>query len=164
MAKGTALFQAALGFAHDGLHALLRFGLAARGEDEAHAAAGHAAEHPEAPEIVAEFGAGALDQGVGVEVAGPGNDGLDGAVEVALGARADGADVAAFEVAEHFVEDADGLLAALPFGFRAEQVLLGDHLQDGADVLGHAAVDQHEALLQAFARVTEGPGSREKIL
>ena len=31
----------------------------------------------------------------------------------------------------------------------AQQIFLGDHLEDGADVLRHAAVDEHEALLQA---------------
>ena len=35
----------------------------------------------------------------------------------------------------------------------AEQVLLGDHLQDRADVLGHAAVDQHEAVFELLAGV-----------
>ena len=35
------------------------------------------------------------------------------------------------QVAEHFIENADGLLAALPLGLRAQQVFLGHHLQDG---------------------------------
>ena len=37
----------------------------------------------------------------------------------------------------------------------AEQVFLGDHLEDGADVLGHAAVDQHQAVLE-FASAFPG--------
>jgi hypothetical protein len=41
--------------AHDLLQALLRLGLSRGREDEAHAAAGHSAEHPEAPEVRAEF-------------------------------------------------------------------------------------------------------------
>ena len=126
-------------------------GLRARAEEEAHAAAGHAAEHPEAPEILAEFGARAANQRLGVEVAGPRNDGLDRAVEIPLRARADGADVAVLQVAHHFVENADGLLAALPLGLGAQQIFLGHHLQNRPDVLRHAAVDQHQALLQFLA-------------
>ena len=121
-------------------------------EDEAHAAAGHAAEHPEAPEVVAEFGARPRDQRLGVEVAGPGDDGLERPVEVALRARADRADVAALQVAEHFVEDAERLLPAVPLGFGAQQVFLGDHLEDRPDVLRHAAVDEDQAVLQLLAR------------
>ncbi len=162
--EGHGALQGLLGLAHDGLQALLRLGLAFGAEEKAHAAAGHAAEHPEAPEIVAERGAGALDQGVGVEVAGPGNDGLDGSVEVLLGAGADLADVAAFEVAHHFVQDADGLLPSGPLGFGAQQVLLGDHFEDGADVLRHAAVDQHQALLQAVARGLRDFVEREDVV
>ncbi len=109
-----AMLHDALGLAHDGLHALLRLGLALRAEEESHAAAGHAAEHPEAPEMLAEFGARAPDQGVGIEVAGPGNDGLYGPVEILLRAGPDGSDLAPLQVAHHFIENADGLLAALP--------------------------------------------------
>ena len=56
------------------------------------------------------------------------------------------------QVADHFVQNADGLLAAVPFGLGAQQVFLGDHLEDGPDVLRHAAVHQHQALLQLLAR------------
>ena len=62
------------------------------------------------------------------------------------------AHVARAQVAQDLVEHADGLLAALPFGFRAQQVFLGDHFEDGADVLRHAAMHQHQALLQLLAR------------
>src|ERR1035441_9915912 len=78
-------------------------------------AAGHAAKHPEAPEILAEFGARAADQRICIEVAGPGNDGLYGSVEVLLRTRPDGSDIALLQVAHHFIENTDGLLAALPF-------------------------------------------------
>ena len=47
------------------------------------------------------------------------------------------------------VQNAHGLLAALPFGLRAQQVLLGDHFQNRPDILRHAAVHQHQAVLQA---------------
>ena len=75
----------------------------------------------------------------------------------------DGADVAALQVAHHFVENADGLLAAVPFGLGAQQVFLGHHLQDGPDVLRHAAVHQHQALLQFLARGLRAPRSVAKI-
>ncbi len=40
-----------------------------------------------------------------------------------------------------------------PLGLGAQQVLLGDHLEDGADVLGHAAVDEDQALLELPSRL-----------
>src|ERR1022692_2200364 len=146
------MLHGALGFAHDGLHALLRFPLAPRAEEESHAAARHAAQHPESPEILAEFGARAADQGVGIEVAGPRNDGLYGPVEILLGTRPDGADITRLQVAHYLIQYGDRLLAAEPFRFRAQQVFLGHHLQDGPHVLRHAAVHQHQALLQFLAR------------
>ena len=45
------------------------------------------------------------------------------------------------------------LLPRLPLGVGTQQVLLGDHLEDRADVLRHAAVDEHEAVLQLPARL-----------
>ena len=162
--EGDAVFHGAFGFAHDDLHAALRFGFAFGTEDESHAAAGHAAEHPEAPEVLAEFGARPADQRLGVEVAGPGNDGLDRAVEILLRACTDRADVAAFQVAQDFIQYADGLPAALPLGFRPQQVFLGHHLQDGSDVLRHAAVHQHQALLQFFARRLRNPVGGEDLV
>ena len=145
------VFQFALGLAHDDLEAFLGVRLAARVEQESHAAARHAAEHPEAPEIRAEFRTRAADQRLGIEVAGPRDDGLHGTVEIALGAGADGPDVAALQMAHDLVEDAHGLAAPLPLRFGAQQVLLRHHFQDGADVLRHAAVHQHQALLQLLA-------------
>ena len=53
--EGHGVLQPPLGVAHDGGHALLRFRLAPGREQEPHAAAGHAAQHPEAPEILAHF-------------------------------------------------------------------------------------------------------------
>ncbi len=150
--EGHGALQAALGLAHDGFQAILGTRLHGGVEDETHAAAGHAAEHPEAPETRAHLLARAANQRLGVEVGSPGNDGLDGAFEVALSGCADGGHVAGPQVSQNLVERADGLLAALPFGFRAQQVLLGDHLKDGSDVLRHAAVHQHQAGLQTVAR------------
>ncbi len=71
-----------LGFRHNDLQSLLRAGLVGRIKNETHAAARHAAEHPEAPEIRAKLFAHATDQGLGEIIAGPGNDGLDRFVEI----------------------------------------------------------------------------------
>ncbi len=58
----------------------------------------------------------------------------------------------ALEAGHDLVEQADGLIAGLPFGGAAQQVLFGDHFEDRSHVLGHAAVDQHQALLEFLAR------------
>ena len=102
------------------------------------------------------------DQLLGVEVAGPGNDGLDRAEEVARGGLADALDIAGAQRRHHLVQHGAGLLPAIPFGFGAQQILFGDHLQDGADVLRHAAVDQDQAVLQRLAglRLSLRPGRR----
>ncbi len=57
--KGHGAFQLALGRAHHRHQPILRLDLAPRVEDKAHAAARHAAQHPEAPEISAKLSAGA---------------------------------------------------------------------------------------------------------
>ena len=66
MANGTARSRRRLVSLMMRLHAVLRFGFAARIEEKSHAAAGHAAQHPEAPEIVAHFGARARSISVSV--------------------------------------------------------------------------------------------------
>ena len=45
-----------------------------------------------------------------------------------------------------------GFLASAPLALRPHQIFLRDHFQNGADVLGHAAVDEHQALLKLLAR------------
>ena len=123
------------------------------GEEKAHAAARHSAEHPEAPEVVAHFRAHAANQRVGVEVARPGNDGLNGAVKILFGGGAQAANVARLlQACDQVVEDPAGFLAALPFALRPQQVFLRDHFQNRADVLSHTAVDEQQALLKLLAR------------
>ena len=95
------------------------------------------------------LGAHLADQRFGVEVAGPRDDRLDRAVEVARRwlrrwrGRRRAASASTISSRMRMAS-----LAALPFGLGAQQVFLGDHFEDRADVLGHAAVDQHEAVLQ----------------
>ena len=68
------------------------------------------------------------------------------------------ADVAPLEMPGDLVEDSDGLPAAEPLGFTAQQVLLGDHFKNGTDILRHAAVDQHQALLKLLASLARNFG------
>ena len=49
---------------------------------------------------------------------------------------------------ENVVENAERFLAAFPFGFGTEEIFFGDHFENGTDVLGHAAVNENEAVLQ----------------
>ena len=37
---------------------------------------------------------------------------------------------------------------ACPFGLGTQQIFLGDHLQNRADILRHAAVHEHQAVLK----------------
>jgi len=158
-----AALHLAPGLAHDGLHADLGLRFSLRVEQESHAAAAHSPEHPEAPEIVTEFNASTVDQRGCVQIAGPGNDGLDRALEVALEATAERSDVAPLEMTGDLIKDCDGLLAADPLGFTAQQVLLGDHFKNGADILRHPTVDEDKALLK-FSRASRGTSASVKIL
>ncbi len=56
-----------------------------------------------------------------------------------------------FRAFKNALEDAMGLLAGAPFRFAAQQVFFGHHFQDRADVLGHAAVDEHQRVLELLA-------------
>ena len=154
--EGEGVLEITFGSRHDLLELFPGLGHAMRGHDEAHAAAGHSTEHPEAPEILAELGARAVDEGFGVEIRGPGDDGLDRAMEVAGGGGADGGDVRGAKGAEDFVEHAEGLLSSLPFVGRPEEVFFGDHLEDGSDVLSHATMDEDQAFLEGAAGFGRG--------
>ena len=92
--------------------AIERFRFARGFDDEAHSAAGHAAEHPEAPEIVAEFFGNAGDESFGEVVGGPGDDRLERAAEVLGGELAEGANVALREGIEDLIEEVERVLTA----------------------------------------------------
>lgn len=156
--EGMAQFAFEIG--HDLLDTGLGGWFAVGGEHEAHAAAAHAAEHPEAPEGGAELGAGAGDEGFGEGVGGPGDDGLEGAEEVAGGGGAEGADIALAEGGFDLAEEVEGGEAGGPFGGGAEEVFLGDHLEDGSDVLGDAAMDEDQGFAEG---VTGGVGDLRAI-
>ena len=145
------MLQLALRGGHDFLQAPLPLSLPLRGKNKTHAAPAHAAEHPEAPEVVAELAADALDEPLGERSRGPRDDGLNRLAEVARRGGAERADVAGLQRGEHFVEDAEGVLATAPLGFAAEEILFRHHLQNRPDVLRHAAVDEHERVLELLA-------------
>ena len=149
--EGKGVLKFAFGLEHDFVNHAEGFLLAGGVDNEAHAAAGHAAEHPKSPEVVAEFLRDAGDEGFGEMVGGPGDDGLKGAAEVLGGEATEGANVALAEGLDDLIEQLERFLAALPFGLGAEKVFFGDHLEDGADVLSHAAVDEDEGVGECLA-------------
>src|SRR5207248_791602 len=61
-------------------------------------------------------------------------------------------------------QNLQGCLAAFPFGLGTKQVFLGHHFENGADVLGHAAVNEHEALLQFMANLVGSFFARENVM
>ncbi len=145
------VLQFALGADHDLVDCFERFRFAGGFDNEAHSAAGHAAEHPEAPEIVAEFSGNAGDESFGKVVGGPGDDRLERAAEVLGGELSEGANVAGAQGIEDLVEEVEGVLTSLPFGFGTEEVFLGDHFENGADILGHATVHKDEGIGESLA-------------
>ena len=135
--------QLPLGLFHGLLEEVLGFAFSVGGKDKAHPAAGHAAEHPETPEIIGKTGFDALDESFSVKIARPGDDRLERLEEIAGGGGANGADILVFQSAQHFIEHADGLFAGGPLGLAAQEVFFGDHLKNRPDILRHAAMDKH---------------------
>ena len=64
--EGQCVLELMFGGGHDLLGRFTGFGPAIGGDDETHTAAGHSAQHPEAPEVAAEGLAAAFDEGFGV--------------------------------------------------------------------------------------------------
>ena len=156
--------ETAFGVAHQDAETLLRLQFMRGIEDESHAAAGHAAEHPEAPECWAKGLADFVNQSLGVEIVCPGNDGLDGTIKVALRGVADCADLPGAQVCNDFIEDCAGLQTASPLSLRPQQVALSHHFEDGPNILRHATVHQHQAVLQLLARVESDFRLRENAV
>ena len=53
-------------------------------------------------------------------------------------------EIAPAKRAEDIAEHAQHILTGNPLGLTAEQVLLGDHFENGPDILSHAAVDEND--------------------
>ncbi len=136
------VLQLALGRRHDFAERFLGGGLDARIKDESHAAAAHAAEHPESEKLLAEPFTDPVDHGLSVQVRRPRNDGLDRAEKVARCRRADGRNISGTQRLDDFIQNFHRFLAGLPLGLGAEEVFLRHHLQNRADVLRHATMDK----------------------
>jgi len=148
--KRQRVLQLPFRIAHDGQNIVAKR-VAPRGvHHHAHAAAGHAAQHEKAVEVIAQPLRGAVHNRFREPVGHPGNDGLERVVPVARGASAQGFDIARLQRVEDAVENTAHAPARVPFGLGPEQVFLRDHFQDGPDVLRHAAVNQHEGGGQAL--------------
>ena len=80
--EGQRVVEVGLGAVHDRGDLVLEFVVALRGHEERHPAAGHAAEHQEAPEVVAQGRAGLANDRLGELVGHPGDDPLERTVPV----------------------------------------------------------------------------------
>ncbi len=85
---------------HDLLESALGLALPGRLEEKSHPAPGHAAQHPESPEILAEFLLHARNDGLRVQIGGPGNDGLNRAMEILVRRSADRPDVSLLQLVD----------------------------------------------------------------
>ncbi len=161
--KGQGILQRVFLLEHDLQEPGLRLFLDRGIEDESHAATGHAAQHPEAPETIAEFRTHMLDQALGVIGTCPGDNRFDRTEKVLGGQFTQFADIPLLQGLEDLVEESDRCLTRVPFLLAAQEVFLRNHLQDRAHVLCHAAVHEHEAVLQLVPRLLAdfiGPDER----
>ena len=104
----------------------------------------------------------ACDERFGVVVAGPGDDRLKRLEEIAGGGVADGCAMSpSFSAARISSRMPIACCRPAHSASAAQQVFLGDHLQNRPDVLRHAAVHQHQTVLQVLrawpARHRAGP-------
>src|SRR4030095_16220945 len=136
--------QFALRRLHEGVKPLLGLRLSLRSHHEAHPAATHAAKHPKAPEVRAEGRACVFDQSLGVEVRSPRDDGLDWAEKVARGGGTQFLNATRTQGCEHVIEHPQRFLSSFPFCCGTKKKLFRHHLENGSDVLRHAAVDEDE--------------------
>jgi len=60
-------------------------------------------------------------------------------------------DIAFDQATSDLVENFDGFLSGFPLDWATQQILLGHHLEDRADVLSHPAMDQHQRILQGLS-------------
>ena len=106
---------------------------------------------------LAELALHPLDEGFGEEIGGPGNDGLNRAGEIpGGGARPTPRRPRGASAARISSRMASMLRRAFHSASERSRYFSRDHFEDGADVLRHAAVDQHEAVLQFLARGGRG--------
>ena len=95
--KRHGCFHTAFDRHHHALEPVLSFFAHRRIEDKTHAAAGHAAQHPESLELIAVLRPTFLNQAFRVRIAAPGNNGLQRLVKVAMRGRSDSGNIAGFQ-------------------------------------------------------------------
>ena len=145
--KRQRVLQLAFGGEHDLLQFFLTFAFSLRRKNKTHAAAGHAAEHPEAPEVIAKGGSCARDQLFGIKTRDPRDDRLQRAEKVIRQRGAERADVSGGKQTKNMIQRGDSLAPRLPFSFAPQQIFLRDHFKNRSDVLRHAAVHEDERVL-----------------
>ena len=126
------------------------------GKNKAHSAPGHAAQHPKSPKRIAELGTDTLNQTFCEVVRSPRDDGLNGLLKIPCRGTTDSLHITLSERAQDLTENTQHAFARHPFRRGTQQVLFGNHFQNGTDILSHAAVHQDEAFLQSAASVRGG--------
>ena len=115
---------------------------------KSHPAAGHSAEHPESPELVPVLVTTFFDQHIGESIGRPRNDRLQRSFEVSGGDFTDSLDVALRRWPQRLrPESASPRPRPGPLSLAAQQIVFGHHFQNRSDVLCHAAVNEHQAVL-----------------
>ena len=125
--KRERVLQFARGLRHDDLQLFLRLFFSLGRDNETHAAARHAAQHPESPEVLTKRLRGFLNELFRVEVCCPGNDCLNRAAKVSSGHFAQRLDVAFSECRQNIFQNPECLLAATPLAGGSQQVFFSHH-------------------------------------
>mmetsp|Transcript_24904 Transcript_24904/g.59964 ORF Transcript_24904/g.59964 Transcript_24904/m.59964 type:complete len:263 (-) Transcript_24904:1137-1925(-) len=103
--------------------------------------------HAEAPESVAETFSNASYERFSVEVRRPRDNRADGSEEIFRNQPGNLLDIALSKRDQKFVQNFHRPVPRMPLFLLSQEVLFCDHFQYGADILGHAPVHQHQALL-----------------
>ena len=72
---------------------------------------------------------------------------MQGDIEVSCGGLAEAFHVAIFERLYKFVEKAECFFTSAPFFTGAEEIFFANHFKNGADILRHPPMDDHEGVL-----------------
>ena len=93
------------------------------------------------------------DERFSIVVARPRNDRLQRPEKIPHRRAAHTLDRSTFQRGKNLIQDRHRRLASFPFSGGAKQIFLGHHFQNRPDILGHPAVDEHQTVLQLFARL-----------
>ena len=139
--EGYSVFEAVFFGSHYLPQTMLSLDFSRRVEQESHPSAGHPPQHPESPEIFAEFRCDTIDDRLGVQIRRPRNDRLYRAQEFPMGGLPYRLDISSFQLPHYLIEQYKGLLASSPFIFGTKEIAFGDHLQNRTHILRHPAVN-----------------------